>query len=67
LGGLQYQSLSEGETGWVVGIGGQYQGDTAIAVGINHAITDDFSVSASISSTFDGEGTSAFVGASGKF
>lgn len=67
LAGLQYQSLSAGETGWSGGIGGQLDGDAAIAVGINHGLTDTVTLNGSIASAFDGNGVSAFIGASGKF
>jgi hypothetical protein len=67
LAGLQFQSLSAGQTGWAAGIGGQFDGDAAIAIGINHGLTDDISLNASIASNFDGKGLSAFVGASGRF
>lgn len=67
LAGLQFQSLSAGQTGWATGIGGQFSGDAAIAIGINHGLNDDITVNASIASTFDGNGVSAYIGASGRF
>lgn len=67
LAGLQYQSLTAGQTGWAAGIGGQFDGEAALAIGINHGLTDNISINASIASTFDGNGVSAFIGASGRF
>jgi hypothetical protein len=67
LGGLQFQSLSEGQQGWAAGIGGQYEGDVAFAVGANYGVTDNVTAYASIAATVDGDGLSAFVGISGTF
>lgn len=67
IAGLQYQSLTAGQTGWAAGIGGQFDGDVSIAIGINHGLTSNISINASIASTFDGNGVSAFIGASGRF
>ena len=67
LGGLQFHSLTEGETGWAAGIGGQFEGDAAFAIGLNHALTDNFSANISFASTFKGDGASGFIGVSGKF
>jgi hypothetical protein len=67
LGGLQFTSLSEGQQGWAAGIGGQYEGDVALAVGANYGVTDDVTAYASIAATVDGDGLSAFVGMSGRF
>jgi hypothetical protein len=67
LAGLQFQSLSAGQTGWAAGVGGQFDGDAAFAVGLNHGLTDTISVNASIASTFEGNGVSAYIGASGRF
>lgn len=67
LAGLQLQSLSEGQTGWAAGIGGQLDGDAAIAVGLNYGLTDTVSLNVIVASTFDGNGVSAFIGASGQF
>lgn len=67
LAGLQFHSLSEGQTGWAAGIGGQLDGDAAIAVGLNYGLTDTVSLNVIVASTFDGNGVSAFIGASGQF
>jgi hypothetical protein len=67
LGGLQFTSLSEGQQGWAAGIGGQYEGDVAFAVGANYGVTDSVTAYASIAATVDGDGLSAFVGMSGRF
>jgi hypothetical protein len=67
LGGLQFQSLSEGQQGWAAGIGGQYEGDVAFAVGANYGVTDSVAAYASIAATVDGDGLSAFIGISGTF
>jgi hypothetical protein len=67
LGGLQFQSLSEGQQGWAAGIGGQYEGDVAFAVGANYGVTDSVTAYASIAATVDGDGLSAFIGMSGRF
>ena len=67
LGGLQFQSLSKGQQGWAAGIGGQYEGDVAFAVGANYGVTNNVTAYASIAATVDGDGLSAFLGMSGRF
>ena len=67
LGGLHFRELQAGQVGWAAGIGGQFRGDAAIAMGINYGLTDNVSMNASISRSFKGGEVSAFVGVSGRF
>ena len=67
LGGLHFRELQAGQVGWAAGIGGQFGGDAAIAMGINYGLTDNVSMNASISRSFKGGEVSAFVGVSGRF
>lgn len=67
LGGLNFMDITKGQFGWAAGIGGQTGGDGAFAGGISYGLGDDFMLNGSIATTFDGDGTSAFLGVSGKF
>ena len=67
LGGLNFMDITKGQFGWAAGIGGQTGGDVAFAGGISYGLGDDLMLNGSIATTFDGDGTSAFLGVSGKF
>ena len=67
LGGLHFRELQAGQVGWAAGIGGQFRGDAALAIGINFGLTDNISANVSISRSFKGGEMSAFIGVSGRF
>ena len=66
-GGLHFRELKAGQVGGAAGIGGQLRGDAALAIGINFGLTDNISANVSISRSFRGGETSAFIGVSGRF
>jgi hypothetical protein len=67
LGGLHFRELQRGQVGWAAGVGGQFNGDAALAVGLNYGLTDNISMNASVSRSFRGGEVSAFIGVSGRF
>lgn len=67
IGSLQMYDPREGETTWGAGLGGQFDGDVGIAVGIRHGFTDDFSGYAIIGNSLRGNAASFGLGVSGRF
>lgn len=67
IGSLQIMDPFEGEITWSIGLGGQFDGDSAIAAGVRYGFTGNLSAYASIATSLDGAGTSYGVGMSGRF
>lgn len=67
IGSLHIIDPFAGETTWSIGLGGQFDGDSAIAAGVRYGFTDSLSGYASIATALDGAGTSYGVGMSGRF
>lgn len=67
IGSLQIMDPFAGEITWSIGVGGQFDGDSAIAAGVRYGFTDNLSAYASIATSLDGAGTSYGVGMSGRF
>lgn len=65
--GLNYYDLTKDQFGWAGGISTQFDGDTAIAIGLNYGVTNDFMINMSIATTFNGKGTTAYLGGAGRF
>lgn len=67
IGSLQIMDPFGGETTWSIGLGGHFDGDSAIAAGVRYGFTDSLSGYASLATSLDGAGTSYGVGMSGRF
>lgn len=67
LGGLQISDPMSGQTTWALGVGGQFDGSSAVAAGIRYGINDNMSAYGSVGVSIQGAGAAYSLGLSGSF
>lgn len=67
LGGLQINDPMSGQTTWGFGVGGQFDGSSAVAAGIRYGINDNMSAYGSVGVSIQGAGAAYSLGLSGSF